>query len=339
MQRRVLKTEDEVAPKRRVREPTLEFINTGCVLLDCVTGWGWPVGRMSNIIGDKSTGKTLLAIEAAANFARKWPEGHIYYREAEAAFDETYAETLGLPPDRVDFGPDGLGSLWETVEDIYNDLGKVIKRGIETGQPSLYIIDSLDALSSRAELAREIDEGSYGMEKQKQLGQLFRRQIQGIGKARIALLIISQVRDKIGVTFGDKHRRAGGRAMDFYASIVVYMSHMGQVHKTINKIKRTTGVEVKVKCTKNKIHWPFRDCQFSIRFGYGIDELLASLEWLEEAGAAKPILEGAKIAAFVAEAEQLDDREYRRLVRDVRKAVRATWAGIDDKFAPTRRKY
>jgi len=82
----------------------LRFIPSGCVLLDCVLGGGWPLGRIVNVVGDKAVGKTLLAIEAAANFVTVYPKGHIWYRQAEADFDEHYARRLGLPVDKIDFG-------------------------------------------------------------------------------------------------------------------------------------------------------------------------------------------------------------------------------------------
>ena len=93
----------------------VEYIPTGCSLLDCVLGGGWARRRISNIVGDKSVGKSLLAIEACANFAQLEPKGKIFYREAEAAFDEPYAEGLGLPLKRVDFGPEGIDTVWDTV--------------------------------------------------------------------------------------------------------------------------------------------------------------------------------------------------------------------------------
>jgi recombination protein RecA len=326
-------------PDNYFKKSNLEFISTGCVTFDCVLGGGWPLGRISNLVGDKSTGKTLCAIEAAANFTRKFPDGHIWYREAEAAFDKEYAEGLGLPVDKVDFGKEGLGTPWETIEEIYDDLKAAIGQGKDSGQPGLYVIDSLDALSSTAELGREMNEGSYGMEKQKQLGQMFRRLTQGMSRSRIHFLIISQVRENIGAMFGNKYRRSGGKALDFYASQVVYLSHLKTLNKTVGGIKRAVGVQTKVKCTKNKIGLPFRECEFSIRFGYGIDELAAAIEWLESAGKAKEILQGSKASAFVADSDKLDDVDYRALLRDVRKTVRREWRAVDEKFAPTRRKY
>lgn len=334
-------TEIEEKPEKKITraERNIEFIPSGCILFDCVVGGGWPLGRMTNLVGDKSTGKTLCAIEAAANFARKYPDGFIFYREAEAAFDEDYAETLGLPTDRVDFGPEGLGTAWETVEDIYEDLNKCCDKCIESNQPGLYIVDSLDALSSRAELSRAIDEGSYGMEKQKQLGQMFRRLVRKIKEARINLFIISQIREKIGLGFGDKYRRSGGKALDFYASQVVYLSHMKTLKKTSGGVERPIGIRVRAKCTKNKIGPPGRECDFNITFGYGIEELQASIEWLEQVKQAKDLLGTESTKQFINRIERLDRKAYNNEMKRVRKYVRTIWDDIESRFVPERRKY
>src|SRR5215813_4004785 len=85
------------------RSNSIEFIPSGAAVLDCTLGGGWPLSRISNIVGDESTGKTLMAIEACANFAQMYEKVNIYYRESESAFDEPYAEALGMPVDRVQF--------------------------------------------------------------------------------------------------------------------------------------------------------------------------------------------------------------------------------------------
>ena len=117
--------------------PPLQFISSGCRLLDCVLGGGWPLSRISNIIGDKSTGKTLLAIEATNSFMRQFPQAMPKYRESEAAFDQSYAASIGMPVDKIDFG---LDRSVNTIEDFYKDLEEYLKE--LDGQPGLYILDS-----------------------------------------------------------------------------------------------------------------------------------------------------------------------------------------------------
>jgi recombination protein RecA len=295
------------------KDDTVHFFSSGCKVLDLALGGGWAEQRVSNVVGDKSTGKTLLAIEAATNFAIKYPKGRIRYRETEAAFQPKYAQLLGMPMKQVDFG----NGMINTVEELFNDLSKCAKGA---KQPELFIVDSLDALSSTAEAERDIDAGSYGGEKAKKMSELFRRLIRAMSD-RITMMVISQVRDKIGVTFGRKTTRTGGRALDFYSSQVLYLAQVGRVVKTIDKIKRPTGVKVLAKVDKLKVGLPFREAEFNIMFGYGIDDRKACLDWLQEVGAkGEPLKE-----------DDSTDTMHAR--------VEKRWLEIENSFLPKHSKY
>lgn len=317
----------------------LGFIKTGCTLLDLVIGGGLPAGRIINIVGDKSSGKTLLAIEAVSNFARDYPKGRIWYREAEAAFDETYAEALGMPLSRVKFLDQD--KAFETVEDFEADLQKQAEWCVRTKRPGLYILDSLDSLSDRKELERSADKSSYGTDKAKQMSQMFRKKIRLLKRANMTLIIISQVRDKIGMSFGRKTTRSGGRALDFYASVVLYLAHLKTLYKKRRGQKRAVGVQIKAKCDKNKVGLPFRECDFTIRFGYGVDDVQANLDWLESAKRLKEAdLSGPKASeALLEDMEIMTPKEYRIAARKVRLAVVEAWQELDNEFLPKRRKY
>ncbi len=311
----------------------IQFISSGCKILDCVLGGGYPLGRVANLVGDKSTGKTLLAIEACANFVKEYP-GQIWYVEAEAAFDKGYAEALGMPIDRVNFVEDIY-----TVEDWYEHLDKVLTEK-DQDEPGLYILDSLDALSDRAEQQRKIDEGTYGANKPKQMGQLFRRLVQKIESRNVCIIVISQVRDAIGVMFGDKHTRSGGRALDFYASQVLWLAQMGTLKKTIAKVDRPVGLRVKAKCKKNKVGLPLRECEVQIKFGYGIDDVAANVEWL--ASIDKLDLIGTdknKTGFFLKKVEQFEPEEYAKFREELATLVEEEWYKVERQFIPTRRKY
>lgn len=315
---------------------SLRLFTSGCTRLDLVLGGGWPLGRMSNIIGDKSTGKSLLAIEAAANFAQCFPTGDIWYREVEAAFDQPYAAGLGMPVERIDFGV----KKFDTIEDIFEDLHEKIAEAKKSKQVGLYMVDSLDALSDRAEMARAIDEGSYNLTKQKKLGELFRKLIRDLESTSIALIIISQVRDKIGITFGRQTTRSGGKAMDFYASLIVYLSHVATLTRTIKGEVRATGIRVRAKCDKNKISLPFRECDFVIRFGYGIDNLQSNLEWLESCGQlAQFEIPKGSIQKVLKTWDKASEEDYLEFNKSVDDAVRKHWFKIEEDFKPSRQKY
>lgn len=319
---------------------TIQFIPTGCTLLDCVLGGGWALGRVANVIGDKAVGKTLLAIEACANFAQKYPKGKIWYREAEAAFDEAYAEDLGLPLKRVDFGSEGIGTIWDTIEDIFEDLDACLAVCEKQKVPGLYIIDSLDALTSRAELERDPSKGTFGLEKQKMLGKLFRQLIRRLKQTNVALMVISQVRDNIGVTFGEKHKRSGGKALDFYATHALWLSHMETIKRTEGGVKRAVGVRIKARCKKNKIGLTSRECEFSLIFGYGVADIEASLDFLTEVKALDRLsLKEAGIDAYLEQIEGLSGAERHAKEALVTAATVAAWADVEKRFAPRRRKY
>lgn len=315
-------------------------IPSGCTLLDCVFGGGYALGRVVNIVGDKAVGKTLLAIEACANFAQKYPKGKIFYREAEAAFDPDYAETLGLPLDQVDFGKEGIDTQWETVEDIFEDLEVQLSKLEKSGGAGLYIIDSLDALSSRAEMKRKVDEGSYGQEKPKLLSRLFRQYARRIKATKMCIIVISQIRDKIGVTFGEKYSRTGGHALDFYASQIVWLSHLKILYREIKGVRRATGVQIKAKCKKNKVSNPFGECVFEITFGYGIQDAEASVDWLIEVKALDRLgIKEAEADKFLASMTRLTGEELLAARRRLSEAVIAAWQEVDRGFAPKQRKY
>ena len=259
-------------------EKGVEGFSTGCCLFDqALGGIGWARRRIVNIIGDKSTGKTLLAIEAMVNFHREVDNSRIIYKECESAFDEPYAEALGLPVDEIEVEED-----LDTIEDMYEDIERVIAEGEKSGKETLYIVDSLDGLSDRAEQKRNIDEGSYGGEKAKKLGEFFRRKKKVMANAGVTLVIISQIRDNINAAaFGKKWKRSGGKALDFYASQVVYLANTGKVTKTVKGKKRIIGVDIDAFIEKNKVGNPFRTASYPIIFGYGVDDITASVEWLQ----------------------------------------------------------
>jgi len=318
----------------------IDFIPSGSILLDCVLGGGYALGRVVNVVGDRSVGKTLLAIEAAANFAREYPKGLIWYREAEAAFDLSYAELVGLPAKRVDFGPDGLDTMWDTIDAVSVDFEECIKEAQERGVPGLYIIDSLDALSSVADMNRKAAEPGYKLEKVKLIGEMFQRNVRGQRAANVCQLIISQVRDNIGVTYGKKYKRSGGRSLDFYASQTIYLSHRQQLARNVGALKLATGILINARTDKNKIGRPFRNVDIPILFEYGLDDLGACIRWLKEANQLSALsLTEKTVQPFVAEMAKIDQATYNKRMDDVRAGVEGAWRDIEKQVTPMRRKY
>jgi recombination protein RecA len=293
-----------------LEESVQQWVPSGCTLLDCMLGNGYPLGRIVNIVGDRSTAKTALATEAVINFLQKYPNGAARYAETEAAFDTSYAKSMGLPLDKVDFGNPDEHML--TVEDFSRDLAKYLEERTKTDTPGIYVLDSLDALSDESELSKDISEGSFGAAKAKKLSQLFRMYTRKVSDANVLLLVVSQVRDNIGAMFGEKHKRSGGKALDFYASIVIYLAHIKTLKKTISKVERPYGVMIKAKTKKNKVAPAFREVEFPFLFNYGVDDEVASKAWLKTVGC---------------------EEEY------TPELVKRKWAEIETKFLPPRKKY
>ncbi len=317
--------------------PSIKFISSGCTLLDCALGGGYALGRVVNIVGNYSSGKTLLAIEAMAGFDFTYPEGNKRYNEVEAAFDKEYAAALGMPVDAIDFAEDCL-----TVEDFYNDFDETIKKNQKTNKPGLYVLDSLDALSDKAETERDIGEGSYGANKAKKMSEAFRRINQNAAKSQTALMIISQVRDNIGVVIGKKTTRSGGRALDFYASQVINLQQIGRITKTRKQVTRPIGINVRAKIEKNKIGLPFREVEFPIYFGYGIDDIEASLNWLlsvKRMDVVDAKNDKKDVTSIRKECNKYDDTEYFEFQENLSKQVKTIWKEIETEFLPDRKKY
>jgi recombination protein RecA len=306
------------------------FFSSGSALLDLVLGGGWSRSRVINIVGDRSTGKTLLAIEACVNFLREGGQFEsVVYVETEAAFDESYARSLGMPKD-VEIRRDVY-----TVEDLFNTIITYLKGNHKTG---LIVVDSLDALSDEAERERAFDKGSYGTSKAAKMSEMFRRLISKIEEAGVTLMVLSQVRDNIGVVFGEKHTRSGGRALDFYASQIIWLSEVGKIKRTVLGTDRVAGIEVRARTKKNKVGIPFRETELSIMFGYGIDDERSMLSWIKNNKIVDVSIKDyeKQLALF----RDAGDRAALGRVKDeLQNIVTRRWQQIELELAPAIRKY
>lgn len=260
----------------------ITFLPSGSSLLDLVLGGGYAVGKIVNIVGDKSSGKTLLAVESIAASKKVYNDKlKIFYDDAESGFSINTKKLYGI--DIID----ECQNHSITVEDFQYNLSNQLDQ-IEEDEYLIYILDSLDALSSEAEMERAdklqkakeegktVDGGTYGLEKQKKLGQIFRLFNQKIKDKKCTLIIISQVRSNIGVMFGDKYTRTGGKALDFYASQIIWLAEVEKKKKQDVPV----GISTKVKCKKNKVGMPFREAFIEILFDYGVDDITTGIYYL-----------------------------------------------------------
>ncbi len=270
--------------KEPIRQNTNKTINSGATLLNMVLGGGYGIGKIINIVGDKSSGKTLLAIEFIAA-AKKLLKNKlkIFYDDCESGFSFDEQELYGFKIIEEN------QKNSETIEEMKFNLEKKLDE-IKPDEFLIYIVDSLDGLSSEAEKERAEEEkkarekgkilnkGTYGMEKQKYLSTLFRLLSHKIKDKNCILIIISQVRANIGVMFGEKFTRTGGKALDFYASQIIWLSEAEKMKKKDQVI----GIRIKAKCKKNKIAKPFRECFIDILFDFGLDNITSNINYIYE---------------------------------------------------------
>lgn len=309
-------------------------MSSGSTLLDLVLSGGWAAGRVVNLVGDKAVGKTLIATEACANFmplVRSVDD--IRYIEAESAFDEAYGEQVGMPE-----GVRPIGGI-NTVEEMFADLDAFCAKRKGATTPSLYVVDSLDALSDTAELTRDMDKGSYHTEKARKLSELFRRKVRDISDALVLFMVVSQIRDKIGVTFGETKQRSGGHALDFYASQIVWLSEIRKIDRTIGGMRRVVGTHVRCRNKKNKVGPAYRETDVVLLFSYGIDDETSMLEYLDKFKVA-PERELQDIHKQLWEARRTNDRDWVGEINAyLRESVHNHWGNIERQLLPPMRKY
>lgn len=331
-----------IPPPTSSRDLRVEFVRSGSTILDLALGGGWALRRINNIVGDKSTGKTLLEIEALANFKRQYPTGDGRYAEAESAFDEQFAATLGFPDSTT--RPD---EPLETTEEFEKDLYKFVQRDT----PGFYVLDSLDALTDDAEVKKfekvmeksadstEKETGSYGAAKAKEMSKLFRMLTRKIENSNCALSIVSQIRDNIGVMFGETKTRSGGRALDFYASQIVWLAELQKLTREVKGQKMIYGVSIEANVKKCKVGLPFRRAQFDIIFGYGVDDEMSMLTYLTKLKEHTPD-QAKELKATLSVLRQRQDRVgIKQLADELKIKTVKVWNELESAIQPPMRKY
>lgn len=265
----------------------IEVIPTGSLGLDIALGInGLPRGRVVEIYGPESSGKTTLAIHAIAECQRQG--GTAAFVDAEHAFDRFYAEKLGVD----------VSSLLISQPDNGEQALEITENLIRSGAIDIIVIDSVAALVPRAEIEGEMGESKVGLHA-RLMSQALRKLTGTISRTNCTCVFINQLREKIGVMFGNPETTTGGNALKFYASVRLDIRKSGAAMK--DKEGNVIGNQVKVKVVKNKLAPPFRIAQFDVIFGEGISkvgeivDLGSELDIIQKSGAWYAY-NGAKIA-------------------------------------------
>jgi RecA/RadA recombinase len=341
--------------ERKDKRPSF-FLNTGSRVLNLALSgdaWdgGWAGQRLINIVGDTTTGKTLLACEAANQLYYNWPETRLRkcsYRDVEAAFDFALGEDFGMPMEWIDWGDEEnpIESIQQYFQELYRQL-----KGKDKYSCHLSILDSLDGISEDAEIKRaeqlangkKLKKGTYGTQKAKEISAGLRLVSQRVKKKNMIIFVVSQVRQQIGnVSRVKSFTRSGGKALDHYSSQVVWLAEKEPLIRTVNEKKYKVGKTVQVRVAKNRLYREGAIVEIDILDRHGIDDIGSIVNWLEdydfiEKKKESYVFGGVKAGkeGFISKVEK-DRVLYKKLVNHLQKC----WNEVEEKLRPKRkRKY